>query len=228
MRRFLILGSLSILMIGCATTQGTNYVPEVKQISEPEIGAINTAFIGDKLLTQGYSKEQMAIYFPSTQKLGLGFTVQQGYFPKTKESAEYEFFGHSNDVGGGKLLDLLNMPVLQSPLMALKKADNAICTINAFGTPVNCKEGINFSKRNWLTANASTFQQTLIYNGKVGNKINIAYREFSSDMARPAFNNNVEYDLSESKQIGYKGALIEVIEANNQQIKYKVIRNFNK
>ncbi len=42
-------------------------------------------------------------------------------------------------------------------------------------------------------------------------------------MARPAFNNNVEYDLSESPIIGYKGAKLEVIEANNQFIKYRVI-----
>lgn len=73
-----------------------------------------------------------------------------------------------------------------------------------------------------------SFQQTLIYNGKVGNKVNIGYREFSSDLARPAFNNDFEYDLSESKQIGYEGALLDIIEAGNQQIKYKVIRSFNK
>jgi hypothetical protein len=83
-----------------------------------------------------------------------------------------------------------------------------------------------FERKNWETANKNSFQQTLIYNGKVGNKINIGYREFSSDTARPAFNNDVEYDLSESKQIGYKGALIDVLEANNQEIKYKVIRSF--
>lgn len=228
MRRFLILGSLSTLMIGCATPQGTSYIPEIKQISEPEIGTTNTAFIGDKLLTQGNSREQIALYFSSSQTLGTGITAQQGYYPKTKDSNEYEFFGNSNDVGGGKVLDLLGRPLASPSVMALRKSDNAICPINAYGVPLNCKEGINFSKKNWTTANANVFQQTLIYNGKVGNKINIAYREFSSDMARPAFNNNVEYDLSESKQIGYKGALIEVIEANNQQIKYKVIRNFNK
>jgi hypothetical protein len=47
-------------------------------------------------------------------------------------------------------------------------------------------------------------------------------------MARPAFNNDVEYDLNESKQIGYKGALLDVIDANNQNITYKVLKNFNK
>lgn len=72
-----------------------------------------------------------------------------------------------------------------------------------------------------------SFQQTLIYSGKVGNKINIGYREFSGSIARPAFNNNVEYDLSESTTIGYKGAQLEIIEATNQYIKYRVIKNFN-
>ena len=47
-------------------------------------------------------------------------------------------------------------------------------------------------------------------------------------MARPAFSNDVEYDLLESKTIAYKGAMIEVIEATNQHIKYIVKRNFNK
>lgn len=64
------------------------------------------------------------------------------------------------------------------------------------------------------------FQQTLIYSGKVGNKINIGYREFSNGLARSAFNNNVEYDLFESAIIGYKGAQLEILEATNQYIKY--------
>ena len=37
----------------------------------------------------------------------------------------------------------------------------------------------------------------------------------------------VEYDLKDSTTIGYKGALIEVLEATNQSIRYRVIRNFN-
>ena len=61
----------------------------------------------------------------------------------------------------------------------------------------------------------------------MGNKINVSYREFQGAMARPAFNNDVEYDLSDSRQIGYKGALIEVLDADNQKIKYKVLKNFN-
>ena len=57
--------------------------------------------------------------------------------------------------------------------------------------------------------------------------VTLGYREFSNDTARPAFNNDVDYDLKNTKIIGYKGARIEVIEANNQNITYKVLSNFN-
>jgi hypothetical protein len=66
----------------------------------------------------------------------------------------------------------------------------------------------------------------LIYNGRIGDKINVGYREFSNSLARPAFNNDVEYDLSASRTIGYKGAQIEVIDANNNSITYRVLRTF--
>ena len=73
-----------------------------------------------------------------------------------------------------------------------------------------------------------SFQQTLIYSGKLGNKIKIGYREFSNNQARPAFNNDVEYDLSESAVIGYKGARLEIVGATNETIKYRVIQNCNR
>lgn len=69
-------------------------------------------------------------------------------------------------------------------------------------------------------------QQTLLYNGKIGSRITFGYREFSNGLARPAFSNNVDYDLSESMMIGYRGAKLEVIKATNTDITYKVISGF--
>ena len=70
-------------------------------------------------------------------------------------------------------------------------------------------------------------QPTLIYLGRIDNKINIGYREFMNNQARPAFSNDAEYDLGESYTIGYKGAKLEILEATNEFIKFVVIRNFN-
>ncbi len=73
----------------------------------------------------------------------------------------------------------------------------------------------------------NSFQQTLIYNGKIGNRITLGYREFSNDTARPAFNNEVSYDLAESTTLGYKGARIEIIKATNTDITYRFVNGFN-
>lgn len=107
-----------------------------------------------------------------------------------------------------------------------KKGTNTLCVITVFAVSV-CEDNMPIQRTPINIASDNNFQQTLIYNGRVGNKINVGYREMSSNMARPAFNNDVEYDLSESKTIGYKGARLEIIEATNQSLKYKLISNFN-
>lgn len=67
-----------------------------------------------------------------------------------------------------------------------------------------------------------TFSQELIYLGRSGDELSFKYREFSGSLARPAFSADLTYDLSESQTIGYRGARIEIIEAGNQQIRYRV------
>lgn len=224
MYRVLLCATTSLAIVGCATPL-TNYQPTTRQISEPPVNSINTANVGDRMLSQGVITERAALYFPTTQKTSFQHTIQQGYYPKRGESDQYIQYGISNEPGAGKVVD----GALSDPTQGLtiRKSDNAICLFTIYNMNVDCKKGLDFKMQNWTTADANSFQQTLLYNGKVGSKINIGYREFSGDMARSAFSNEVEYDLKESKQIGYKGALLDIIDANNQMIKYKVIKNFN-
>jgi len=112
-------------------------------------------------------------------------------------------------------------------LMLVQKSDRALRGVSILGGKVCNKEARFYEVRVPVISRAS-FQQTLLDSGKIGNKINVSYREFSADLARPAFNNEVEYDLLESSVIGYKGAQIEVIEATNQLIRYRVLSNFKR
>jgi len=66
-------------------------------------------------------------------------------------------------------------------------------------------------------------KQELVYNGKAGNTIKVSYREFSGNMARAAFTQDLVYDLSESKEISFRNIKIEVAEATNSYIRYKVV-----
>lgn len=224
MKNILLVSTIALFLVGC-TTPSYNYVPKAKNISKPPVGEVSTAYLGDHMLTQGMMVEHEALRLISPFKIQLA-KISTGYFAKQGEDEQYINYKTTNDNGSGKIIHPLGGADAEIPIV-LRKSDNALCLLNGIGTVVGCKTGADFEKTTWSRANTNSFQQTLIYNGKVGNKINVAYREFSSDLARPAFNNNVEYDLSDSKQIGYKGALLDVIDANNQQIKYKVIRNFN-
>ena len=69
--------------------------------------------------------------------------------------------------------------------------------------------------------------QTLLYLGKSGNVLKFGYRESYQDLARPAFSNEISYDLTESDIIGYKKAKLQVISATNTSITYKVLSYFN-
>lgn len=225
MKKTLFASIITAGVLSACATPNYNYTPELKEISNPPIGQVTTASLGDHMLTQGMMVEQDAIYIDGDYNMS-GNRVSSGYFAKQGEDEKYEQYRISNDVGAGKVTKGL----LKDPpaLLAVRKEDNALCVMTIYNYVSSCTADVPYKKTNWATANKNSFQQTLLYNGKVGNKINIGYREFSSDTARPAFNNDVEYDLSQSKEIGYKGALIDVIDADNKQIKYKVTKGFNK
>ena len=62
----------------------------------------------------------------------------------------------------------------------------------------------------------------------IGDILKFTYREFTFyGYARDAFTQDVQYDLKEDPIIGFKGARVEVIEATNREITYKVISYFS-
>lgn len=69
-----------------------------------------------------------------------------------------------------------------------------------------------------------SFKRELVYSGVSQNTISILYREFNDNLARPAFSQELKYDLAQGNSIGYKGARFEVIKATNTELVYKVIK----
>jgi hypothetical protein len=214
-----------VITAGCATPM-YNYMPTTTAVSIPRLNTVFTAQVGDELLRQGKQREHDAIYLMSSVSMGgfSAYTLHPGYYLKRGEdvSAEYYLPGGEQEAG------IVEKKALADPwksIMTKKEDTTALCVVTAFNFYV-CNTAV-FERRSIHVSSQDSFTQTLIYSGKVGNKINIGYREFSANIARPAFNNSVEYDLSESNIIGYKGAQLEIIDATNQGITYKVLRNFN-
>jgi hypothetical protein len=77
---------------------------------------------------------------------------------------------------------------------------------------------------NWTS---DSFTRELIYSGVSQGTISLTYREFVDGTARPAFTQELKYDLSQGNEIGYKGARFKVIKAGNVEIKYVVTKNLD-
>ena len=67
-----------------------------------------------------------------------------------------------------------------------------------------------------------SFEAELIYSGRSGDTIRLVYREYFDGLAREAFYQELEYDLSESKSIAFKSLEIDVLEATNSRIRFLV------
>ena len=92
------------------------------------------------------------------------------------------------------------------------------------------KEIISFEATFQETAKNShsemNFKQEFIYNGRVNNSLKFIYREFSGELVKPSVTQEVQYDLNQSNIIGFKNLSIEILNATNQEIEYKVITPF--
>ena len=96
---------------------------------------------------------------------------------------------------------------------------NALCIENLNENDVQIGEAFIYT--------ANSFQQTIEYAGRSDQILKFNYAEFTDGWGGGGFSREFQVDLSDGNIAAYKGAIIEIINATNVQIKYKVIRNFS-
>lgn len=205
----------AVLLAGCAV----KYTPAAKRtqlFDEPAVGDVTTAQVGDHLIRKGVIVEEEVVALKSMVD-GVFYDIMSGVYPQLGYVEGERFYSPAGIIKSA-LADPFQL------LSVRAKQPEQLCVVTVFSARACYDADFEITTR--VASMDASFQQTLIYSGRIGDKINIAYREFSHSSARPAFSNDVEYDLSVSNQIGYKGALIEVIEADNSAITYRVIQTF--
>ncbi len=224
MRRvsLLVAAGLCSAIAGCASVPYTGADTRAQVINDPDVGKVVTARVGDSLLRKGLMVEEQALVVTAPVNETM-YQIPAGTYKQVGADAKRWYYAVAGS-GGAVTWNSFLADVPRA--LAVSKGDSRgeLCVIG--GMASNPCYRAFWEQRTVLSAQANSFQQTLIYSGRVGDKINIGYREFSNDMARPAFNNDVEYDLSQSKTIGYKGAEVEVLEATNSSITYRVLKPF--
>ncbi|MEH8104606.1 hypothetical protein [Aeromonas veronii] len=222
------LGLLAIpfFVFGCASPK-FNYVPSSQSFTIPEIGKVIKIGIGENLISQGVSSTVDVIKLSYQQSIAA-YEITPGEFNKVGEDGKFEYYMPTPvEASQGKIMrGLMTSYPDYSASIRIDRATKQACIISPVDVTV-CGD-VKFERGSAYKQTSASFQQTLIYNGKVGDEVNFSYREFSGDLARPAFNADVKYDLSKSNVVGYKGAMIEILKADNLEIEYKVLKGFSK
>ena len=198
---------LSVFSLGACSSIP---IPEAHLVTWPEVGLIATAGIGEPLLTQGIGISFPTLVLPKDERIGDAL-LSKGEYKHSYQKAEFVAF-YSEKPG-----------YYDDYLYVFNKDKKSVCV---YEKKAYICAAIDFTFGKNTSFQEATFQQTLLYSGKIGNRITLGYREFGGHVARPAFSNDVAYDLSESSILGYKGARLEVIKANNTDITYRVIAGF--
>ena len=217
-----------MLFLAAAPLLMASVLPVANQtapVSFPRVGSENDVSIGDPMLTQGTMTTVQGVEISEPFKVaGVSFT--SGFYRETGEDEKYLRL-HATEKPVAKSYGAVLPKMIIGMDMA---ADGLDFKVSKDGQKVciggNCA-AISYKISTRYEVATDSFQQTLLYNGGSGNSIKIGYREFKDDIARSAFSNEIEYDISKSKIIGYKHAKIKIIEADNTHIKYKIIANFN-
>ena len=73
------------------------------------------------------------------------------------------------------------------------------------------------------------FRRELMFSGAAGGTLRVLYREFVDDLARPAFSQELTYDLTSATpfMVNAKGVRLDVLRAGNDGIEYRVLKGFD-
>lgn len=224
--------TLAFLVSACASTPAPNYTAVRTPISFPKLNVEVSASLGEDMLKQGFYTEEDGVELAVENNI-KNYRLSAGFYPQISEDKENTYHSYqmtANRDGLGYLpqaRDLLGLPMPYPQSVRASKSKQETCIIIGGLSGVACDTEHAFRRTRKPVLSDRDLQQTLIYSGRVGDRIKIGYRESSGSYARPAFSNEAEYDLSTSNEIAYRGAKIKVLDANNQSIRYIVTANFN-
>lgn len=231
MIRGLLLSLLILLVFTGCTNKNQILLPKSvsKDQSIPKLNIITTAEIGENLYEKtGFISYRAEIINSEEVNVGSNFDVAGLLFGGLDQ-----YFSSNSENG-------LNYNILKWKEYDVICNKELKCLVdtnfnNSFTHVTNLPDGKLEKLPNTTVYkripifNENSFKYIALYQGKNGNSIKISFREFKDDLIRPAFTQDIDYELEKDGTaiIGFKGLRIEVLKATNLNITYKVIRDYN-
>lgn len=228
----------ALLVPAVAIGAPTRILPPVERVEQsstyfltPSIGESMTVEVGESLYQEGRkttSKRYRAtLKDGATSKMDNGYvlTVRPGYQGEmlmrpdsraplmcftTENTGIMGLFGDKNVIGC--LVDTHKTQVFDASMFP------NYGNIFTLSSPVPYDVKITET----TVENRDDFYVDVLYQGVSKGEVKISYREFSSGVARPAFTQDVSYELEPNgtATIGFKGMRVKILKATSQNIQY--------
>lgn len=193
----------------------------------PQLKRETTAEVGEKILHQRELYQRAAIHLSEEITFGedQAYALTPGYYLRDGHSIGWETYSPADGPDAGRVRKTPGAITLQGSFH-YSNDGKTIGVITNFYQAINTKaKGITRTTRPAISPNA--IQRSLVYGGKTGTKIKLAYREIWLNITRPSRDVFVEYELAKSKVVEVEGARIEVTKATSKSIQYRVTRAFD-
>ncbi len=193
----------------------------------PPLNTESTAQVGAEILHQGELYQRAAIHLSEEITFGKDgeYALTPGYYFRGGDSIGWETYAPADGPEAGRVKKAPGAITLQGSFH-YSNDGKTIGVITNFYQAINTKaKGITRTTRPAISLDA--LQRSLVYGGKTGTKIKLAYREIWKNITMPSQDIFVEYDLADSKVVEFKGARIEVMEATSKSIRYRVTQAFD-
>jgi hypothetical protein len=181
-----------------------------------EIGEIRSATVGDPIFRVQQAREVPTFIVLRDQRVpGLAKPVQQGmqFVAIGRDSAgNFRLSNSAYDVDGWFIVTPEGAIVGFNPSNAIRPSRLTL------DQPL-------FRRETEIGNQPGAFTAELIYSGLANNIVRAVYREYVDDLARPAFSQELQYDLSADRIIAYKSIRVRVLEATNSAIRYEVLED---
>ena len=224
MQRFRYCSLLAAVI--CVPTVGSTRQAGAAERVVPPLNTASTAQIGDEILRQGELYQRAAIHLSEEIRFGKDgeYALTPGYYLRVGERIGWETYAPAEGPGAGRVQKAPGAITLQGSFH-YSNDGKTIGVITNFYQAVNTDaKGITRTTRPSLSSEKR--QRSLVYGGATGTQINLSYREIWKNITRPSRDDFVAFDLAESNVVEFRGARIEVIEATNKNIRYRVTQAF--
>nr|WP_313634141.1 hypothetical protein [Brevundimonas naejangsanensis] len=215
------------LVSGCASTQ--TIPPQIEQIDQPALGAVTAIELGEAAVATGRSRSLPGLALANELSWGDGvlrkrFTVAPGRLAARQSDARHIYYFSDRMTARDPLFG--TAPYASGGLCRAKDGSGPV---RGFITPGQCVLTWNATPQvrdiRIEEADEGARRRELIYHGRADGKVRFLYRETMGDSAPQT--QSLDYDLAHSAVIGFRGARLEVLEADNTRLRYRLLAPFD-